>query len=206
MGCICIGPIYIKRQSDSDNFLTFRYTLMVLLWPQITVTSCSLNSSSRGNRAALSASSPRFFFIRSSMVFFFSLFRLTLWAVFRIDGSAVEDIDINMTDEELHSCQQATMPLTHHVPGHLLPGDVLSGAGQLWHHQQALLPSPGVIPVYEGLDGDGEGCDIAGGPSQRVGGVRQEPLKGISGDAAVEDTRLGTQYTTSRTRRLRGRQ
>ena len=28
MGCIYIGPIYIKRQSDSDNFLTFWYTLM----------------------------------------------------------------------------------------------------------------------------------------------------------------------------------
>ena len=27
MGCIYIGPIYIKRQSDSDNFLTFWYTL-----------------------------------------------------------------------------------------------------------------------------------------------------------------------------------
>ena len=28
MGCIYIGPIYIKRQSDSENFLTFWYTLM----------------------------------------------------------------------------------------------------------------------------------------------------------------------------------
>ena len=73
-----------------------------------------------------------------------------------------------MTDEGSHTCQQATMPLTHHVPSHLLPGDAFGGAGQLWHHQQALLPSPGVIPVYEGLDGDGEGCDIAGGPANRV--------------------------------------
>ena len=29
MGCIYIGPIYIKRQSDSDNFLTFWYTLVL---------------------------------------------------------------------------------------------------------------------------------------------------------------------------------
>ena len=30
MGCIYIGPIYIKRQSDSDNFLTFWYTLLTI--------------------------------------------------------------------------------------------------------------------------------------------------------------------------------
>jgi len=28
MGCIYTGPNYIKRQSDSDNFLTFWYTLL----------------------------------------------------------------------------------------------------------------------------------------------------------------------------------
>ena len=31
MGCIYTGPNYIKRQSDSDNFLTFWYTLGTML-------------------------------------------------------------------------------------------------------------------------------------------------------------------------------
>ena len=31
MGCIYMGPIYIKRQSDSDNFLTFWYTLLDMI-------------------------------------------------------------------------------------------------------------------------------------------------------------------------------
>ena len=31
MGCIYTGPNYIKRQSDSDNFLTFWYTLGVIV-------------------------------------------------------------------------------------------------------------------------------------------------------------------------------
>ena len=105
----------------------------------------------------------------------------------------------------IRTCQQAAVPLMHYVPGHLFPGDVLGGAGQLWHYQQALLSSPWVIPVYEGLDGGREGCDIAGCPAHRVGGVAQKPLEGISGGAAVEDTRLGTQDTTSRTLRLRRR-
>ena len=130
---------------------------------------------------------------------------MTLLDVFWIVGSADENIDVNMTNEECHTCQQATMPFMHHVPGYLLPGDVLGGAGELRHNKQALLPSFGVIPVYEGLDGDGEGCYIAGGPAHRVRGVRQEPLQGIGGSSTVEDTTLGTQDTVSRTVCLRRR-
>ena len=70
------------------------------------------------------------------------------------------------------------MPLLHHVPGHLLPGDVLGGAGQPGHHHQPLLPSLGVGPLDEGGDGGGEGGEVAGGPAQGVGGAPQQPLQG----------------------------
>ena len=113
-----------------------------------------------------------------------------------------------MTDKEndvSHTCQQTTVPLMHKMPCYLLPGDVLGSARELWYHQQPLLSSPRVIPVYEGLGGVREWHYIAGSPTHGVGGVLQEPFQGISGLAKVEDAGLGPQDTVSRTLRLRRR-
>ena len=41
MGCIYTGPNYIKRQSDSDNFLTFWYTLLCTFKQKFARTLCT---------------------------------------------------------------------------------------------------------------------------------------------------------------------
>ena len=87
-------------------------------------------------------------------------------------------MEMTTCKERSLTCEDAAVPLLHHVPGHLLPGDVLGGAGQFGHHHQPLLPSLGVGPLDEGGDGGGEGGDVAGGPAQGVGGAPQQPLQG----------------------------
>ena len=71
------------------------------------------------------------------------------------------------------------MPLSHRMPGHLIPADVLGGAGEFWHYQQVLLPCSGVDPLDEGGDSGAEGGDIAGSSAHGVGGVPQEPFQWV---------------------------
>ena len=94
------------------------------------------------------------------------------------------------------------MSLVDGVPGDLVPGDVVCGTRETRHDQQPLAPGCGVGPLDEGLDGGGEGGDVAGGPSQGVGGGPQQPLQGVGGGAKVEGPGLGAKDTCSRAPRL----